>query len=132
MPTSLEYVLCNDKLSLSKALTAVSVSSAIAFDCEGLQLGQLGGVLSLITIGVVSPASEAPPFIIDVTVLDKQTLRPLFDLLESSLLTKIVFDGRMDYSALYHEFGASLQGVLDLQLADIHSRSVRGEGESGG
>lgn len=35
----------------------------------------------------------------------------------------------MDYSALYHECGIELRNVLDLQLADVVSRGLRGEGE---
>lgn len=35
----------------------------------------------------------------------------------------------MDYSALYHECGIELHNVLDLQLADVVSRGLRGEGE---
>ncbi|KAF8904866.1 hypothetical protein CPB85DRAFT_956603 [Mucidula mucida] len=35
-----------------------------------------------------------------------------------------MFDGRMDYAALFHEHGVELQNVLDLQLAEASFRSV--------
>lgn len=36
----------------------------------------------------------------------------------------------MDYSALYHECGVEVHNVLDMQLADIASRGLRGEQEA--
>lgn len=36
----------------------------------------------------------------------------------------------MDYSALYHDHGVELHNVLDMQLADIVSRGLRGEQEA--
>lgn len=35
----------------------------------------------------------------------------------------------MDYAELFHGKGIPIRGVLDLQLADIHSRRPRGEDE---
>ncbi|KAE9382344.1 hypothetical protein BT96DRAFT_774712, partial [Gymnopus androsaceus JB14] len=54
-------------------------------------------------------------------------LQPLFDLLTNQDILKILYDGRMDFSALYHGFGVKLVNVIDLQLADVKSRYVRGE-----
>ena len=51
----------------------------------------------------------------------------MFDILSSNSVTKVVFDGRMDFSALYHEQNVEVQNVLDLQLVDIDSRVIRGE-----
>lgn len=124
LPT--DYVFCDNEASLQIALTAIQATSQnIILDCEGLNLGQQGGTLSLITLRTTGLAPQI--FIIDVIGIGITPLRPLFDLLESPALHKVVFDGRMDYSALYHEHGVTLDGLLDLQLADIQSRTLRGE-----
>jgi exonuclease 3'-5' domain-containing protein 1 len=44
-------------------------------------------------------------------------------------VTKIVFDGHMDYSKLYHERHVTIRGVLDLQLVDVASHCQCGEDE---
>lgn len=44
---------------------------------------------------------------------------------------KVMWDGRMDYSALHHEHHVDLNGVLDLQLVDLRSRAMRNEGKEG-
>ncbi|KAF9022009.1 hypothetical protein BDZ89DRAFT_1197951, partial [Hymenopellis radicata] len=55
--------------------------------------------------------------------LDNEALASIFTLLSSSSYTKIMFDGRMDYAALFHEHGVELQNVLDLQLAEVSCRT---------
>ena len=47
--------------------------------------------------------------------------------LESTTITKYVWDGRCDYSELKHGHGITLKGVVDLQLADVHSEIERQE-----
>ena len=95
-------------------------------DCEGQDLGQQGGSLSLINFRTIGPETT---YLIDVLSLTKDALRPVLDIIQSSSPTKIMFDGRMDYTELFHEYGTPIRGVLDLQLADIHSRRQRGENE---
>ncbi|KAL0955084.1 hypothetical protein HGRIS_004001 [Hohenbuehelia grisea] len=102
---------CNNTALLSDALADLKDSTQVLFDCEGHDLGMRN------------------PHLHDVLSLDDTALRPIFDILESSAVTKVVFDGRMDYSALYHEFHVEMKNVLDMQLADVKSRTVRGEGE---
>jgi exonuclease 3'-5' domain-containing protein 1 len=72
--------------------------------------------------------ADSQTYMIDVPRLTLTSLQPILDLLRSPNIQKIVFDGRMDFSALYHELGVELQNVLDLQLVDIMSRFARGEG----
>lgn len=124
--TSNSYILCADNQNLAEAISAIESSSAIILDCEGKNLGQEGGSLSLITLRTIAPG---PPktYLIDTISLAQDKLKPIFDIIQSSSPTKVVFDGRMDFSALYHRYNISMGGVLDLQLADIHSRSLRGE-----
>jgi len=42
---------------------------------------------------------------------------------------KVMWDGIMDSSELYHRYNLTLGRVLDLQLADVGSRQIEGEGE---
>ena len=127
-PRAGDYTYCDSDASLREALTALRASSTLFLDCEGLDLGTKGGSLSLISFRTTTPIS-AHTFVIDIVVLSETSLRPLFDLLESTDVTKVVFDGRMDFSALYHEYGVAMQGVVDLQLVDVRSRQQRGEDE---
>jgi exonuclease 3'-5' domain-containing protein 1 len=122
------FTLCDTDASLTEALAELQASSAVILDCEGLNLGTRGGSLSLISLRGATPISNKA-FIIDVVSLDVTSLRPLFDLIESSAVTKVVFDGRMDFNAFYHEYGVIMRQVVDLQLADLRSRVLRGEDE---
>lgn len=126
--TPTDYILCADDQSLADAIRALSVSSYMALDCEGRDLGEKGGALSLISLRTLAP-EPAHTYIIDVVSLGNDKLRPVFDIIGSSSQTKIVFDGRMDFSELYHGHNVSIEGALDLQLADVHSRQQRGEDE---
>ena len=65
-------------------------------------------------------------YLTDIISLTTDSLRPIIKL---CLVTKIVFDGRMDFSELYHGHGTTLHNVIDLQLADADSRLQRGEDE---
>jgi hypothetical protein len=38
---------------------------------------------------------------------------------------RVLFDGRMDYSALYHGYDIELTNVPDVQLVDVVSRRTR-------
>jgi len=121
-------LLCDVDAVLTEALPNIRASSALILDCEGVNLGERGGSLSLINLKTTHP-SLSRTYLIDVVRLSSAALQPIFDLLRSSSVLKVVFDGRMDFSALYHDYGVELQGVLDLQLVDVASRRVRGGGE---
>lgn len=124
MSTSgLVYQLCDNDYALQGALRILRSSSEIILDCEGEKLGKQGGSLSIISL---RSTATMDIFLIDVIGL-RSSLSPLFDLLQSTEIVKIMFDGRMDFSALYHEFGVHLRNVIDLQLVDIRSRQSRGE-----
>ncbi|KAF9467847.1 ribonuclease H-like domain-containing protein [Collybia nuda] len=118
-----DYQLCDKKSTLKRAVASLISAPAIIIDCEGDTLGKQGGSLSVISL---CSAITTNIFLIDVIKL-RSSLSPLFNLLQSTKVVKIMFDGRMDFSALYHEFGVHLRNVIDLQLVDIHSRQSRGE-----
>ena len=123
-----DYILCADDSSLADAITVIQPASVLALDCEGKDLGVQGGTLSLISLRALEPETSKT-YLIDTISLTKDQLLPIFDVIKSSSVTKIVFDGRMDFSELYHGWGVSLRSVLDLQLADVESRRQRGEDE---
>ncbi len=123
-----DYILCADDHSLEEAIGALKSSPEVMMDCEGVDLGQQGGLLSLISLRTMG-TEPSKTYLIDVFSLTNDKLRPLFDIIQSTSPTKIVFDGRMDFSELYHGSGITLHGVLDLQLVDVDSRRQRGEDE---
>jgi exonuclease 3'-5' domain-containing protein 1 len=133
-PTA-SYRVCTTPESLEAAADVLLQHSHIILDCEGHSLGEVGGKLSLLNLGVSHEDDAGDEhlsiFVIDVLAFqnDKEKhLIPIFDILKSENIFKIVFDGRMDSSELLHGHGIKLNNVLDLQLADISSREKRGEG----
>lgn len=123
-----DYILCVDDRSFEDAIDAIKSSSELILDCEGENLGHQGSSLSLISVRTIDSESSKT-YLFDAISLTNDTLRPLFDILQSHSVTKIVFDGRMDFSELYHGRGVDLHNVLDLQLVDVDSRRQRGEDE---
>ncbi|KAF5345210.1 hypothetical protein D9758_009657 [Tetrapyrgos nigripes] len=121
------YTLCDNERLLCSTVDKLSNASHLAVDLEGANLGLAGGSLSLISIKDASE-STSQAYLIDALAFNAEQLRPIYDLLESDVVTKVMYDGRMDYSALYHEKQVSLKKVIDLQLVDIKSRAIRGEG----
>lgn len=116
-----QSVFCDTEAILNEALPKLQGSSTLILDCEGVNLGRQDGSLSLIILRTTYPSS-AQTYLVDVVSLSPSALDHVFNLLRSSNVLKIVFDGRMDFSALYHGHGVELQGVLDLQLVDVASR----------
>jgi len=123
-----DYILCVDDRSFEDAIDAIKSSSELILDCEGENLGHQGSSLSLISLRTIDPESSKT-YLFDAISITNDTLHPLFDILQSHSVTKIVFDGRMDFSELYHGRGVDLRNVLDLQLVDVDSRRQRGEDE---
>ncbi|KAJ3742011.1 ribonuclease H-like domain-containing protein [Lentinula detonsa] len=122
--TKIEYILCNTLESFYSAINVLQTFSLLVIDCEGLNLGTHRGSLSLLTIRPISP-QNSQNFIFDFVALTF-SLQPLFSILTDPSILKIFYDGRMDFSALYHTYHIDLDPVLDLQLVDICSRFARG------
>jgi exonuclease 3'-5' domain-containing protein 1 len=123
-------LLCDTEAILTAALPILQECSTLTLDCEALRLGERGGSLSLITLRTTEP-SPIRTYIIDAVRLPRSALQPIFDILSSPNVLKVVFDGRMDYSAIYHGYEVELKNVLDIQLVDVASRQRRGEGQFG-
>jgi hypothetical protein len=86
----------------------------IYVDCEGKNLGCPGGKLGLVQVGV-----EDDIYIIDV-IKYKEALLGLKKILEDNRLIKVMWDGRKDFSELWHGHRIHLRNVIDLQLVRIY------------
>ncbi|KAJ7613332.1 ribonuclease H-like domain-containing protein [Mycena rosella] len=124
------FIFCDKAEHLPAVIVGLKGSPTLFLDCEGSRLGIKTRRLSLISLGIPAPTPQKQcVYLIDTLALGTPELRPIFDLLESSDIQKVVFDGQMDQSALFHEHNVTIQSVVDLQLADIKSRRLRGERE---
>ncbi|KAH7890516.1 ribonuclease H-like domain-containing protein [Phlebopus sp. FC_14] len=126
------YTYCDNVSSVSYATRLLARSSYLIIDCEGKNLGGTDGVLSLMCIGTERAEHV---FLFDVLALKAQPRnahmpRRLEHILSNPAVRKVMWDCRNDFLEVLGQYGVALQGILDLQLAEIHSRiSVRGEKE---
>ncbi|KAF7339166.1 3-5 exonuclease and kh-i domain-containing protein [Mycena venus] len=120
------FTLCADSTSLAAALDKLRSSPMLFVDCEGDRLGVAGGSLSLISLR--TSATPRMTYIVDVLALSSSDLIAVFAVLEHSSICKVLFDGRMDHSAFFHGHSTVMNNVLDLQLVDVSTRLLRGEG----
>ncbi|KAJ4481040.1 ribonuclease H-like domain-containing protein [Lentinula aciculospora] len=128
---AIEFILCDTPASFSSAVSFLETSRSLVIDCEGLELGVVGGSLSLVSIRSNAPQADQKDqnFLFDFISLTQCSvhLQPLFNLLTNPKILKILYDGRHDFNALYHQYNVKLSNVIDVQLADIRSRFARGE-----
>jgi ribonuclease D len=81
----------------------------VVFDCEGVDLSRLG---SLEIISICFSSMEV--FLVDFGKKpDREILKAVKDLFESTKVIKIIHDCRMDSDALFHLHGISLKNVHD-------------------
>ncbi|KAL4247458.1 Ribonuclease H superfamily protein [Abortiporus biennis] len=121
-----QYILCDQGAVLLGALAEMRDAPFIILDCEGQKLGSQTGILS-----IIGCRARGKSYLIDILaftgkIKHQPLLQQLFRLLSSPKPLKIMFDGRKDFSEFYHGHGVHLRGVLDLQVADLSSRSLRG------
>jgi exonuclease 3'-5' domain-containing protein 1 len=90
--------------------------AVLFLDCHGKDLGSTDGELSLLILGL--PEST---YIVDAITLADDIPR-LAPYLQNRDLRKVVWDGRLGYSELWHGFGIRLENVLNLQLAHLHGK----------
>src|SRR5436190_13735599 len=83
---------------------------------HGKGIGSIGGDLSVLQIGLTTKA-----FIVDAIALNDDIPR-LTSFLQNRNIRKIVWDGRLGYSELWHRYAIRLENVLDLQLVYLHER----------
>ncbi|KAI0717816.1 ribonuclease H-like domain-containing protein [Cerioporus squamosus] len=119
------YILCDTYESASQAADQLSACSAVIVDCEGRDLGMPGGALSLIAIG---DATASQIFLLDALTLSDAThplLAPLLTILRRPDVTKLMWDGRADFTEIAEAYGVRMEGVLDLQLVEVVQRGRR-------
>ncbi|KAI6112302.1 ribonuclease H-like domain-containing protein [Pisolithus croceorrhizus] len=129
MVKQVDYVYCNDLLSVEYATHTLADSPVLIIDCEGRNIGALGGALSLICIGT-ERAEQI--FVFDVPALKpfKLHLQPLFRTLANSAVKKVMWDCRNDFLEIQSEYNVTMTGIVDLQLAEIRARTtVKKEGD---
>jgi hypothetical protein len=88
----------------------------LLLDFQGKDLGNKDGQLSLLIFGLPDKT-----YIVDTVALSAEIPR-LAPILQSRKLRKVVWDGRLGYSELWHGFGIRLENVLDLQLVYLHGK----------
>ena len=122
------YTFCTNGPAVAHAARVLAGSPFLIIDCEGKNIGASDGVLSLVCIGT---ANAEHIFVFDVLALRApNALAQVLSLLADPSVKKIMWDCRNDFLEIADTYGVLLQGVLDLQLAEIDSRmSVRGEKE---
>ncbi|KAF9258325.1 hypothetical protein L218DRAFT_877488, partial [Marasmius fiardii PR-910] len=129
-----DVLVVDTEQAFSSAVLELQQFPTWIVDCEGFNLGSEGGELSILSVRGISSRIDLPPktFLIDVVLLTggppetNCSLRPLFDLLESPSITKVFWDGRMDFCAIYFGYGVEVNTVVDLQVVEMRRR-ITGE-----
>merc|ERR1711920_1211564 len=87
----------------------------IAVDLEGISLGRDGEICLIQISGKSAPTRV---YIFDITTLKQAAFNEghLGDLLKSKVVTKLVFDGRNDNDALYHQYNVCMERAYDIQV----------------
>ncbi|EIW75546.1 hypothetical protein CONPUDRAFT_169361 [Coniophora puteana RWD-64-598 SS2] len=134
------FIYCADPGTANWALPYLEASPYIILDCEGMNIGQAGGVLSLVCVG---SAHARDVFVFDVLALrasessggsadpssrtdQSSALARLARVLADPGVRKVMWDCRNDYLEIKEVLGAAMRGVLDLQLAEIGARGEDG------
>jgi ribonuclease D len=89
-----ESIYCSDQQSLAQAIAAVRTAGSCVMDCEGLELGDAQGRLTLIQL---IPITQDPvSYLVDILHLEQQQVssKPLKQLLSDMSVTKVMFDCR--------------------------------------
>lgn len=120
------YLYCEGESQITQ-LRGVLASNTqpIFLDCEGRDLGRIGGKLGLVQLGIGEDV-----YLIDVITYPK-SLEILKDVLENAEIEKVVWDGRSDFAALWHGHGISMDSILDLQLVKVYISSGGVKGSRG-
>ena len=101
---------------LLRKLDTLTQHDLVFLDFEGKNIGSVGGELSILQIGLPTTT-----FVVDAIALDDK-IPMLASFLSDRNIQKIVWDGRLGYSELWHRYEIRLQNVLDLQLMYLHDR----------
>ncbi|KAI0537486.1 ribonuclease H-like protein [Xylaria digitata] len=102
---------------------------SLYIDLEGVNLSR-HGTISILQIHVRTTGQN---YLVDVKTLGEvvfltrgiHTCTTLKDILESPSILKVFFDVRNDSDALYSHYRIELQGIQDLQLMELATRTYR-------
>jgi len=120
------YFYCVGESHLTQLRHALaSNTEPIFLDCEGRNLGRIGGKLGLVQLGIGEDV-----YLIDA-IASPKSLEVLKDALENTEIEKVVWDGRSDFAAMWHGHGISMNSVLDLQLVKVYVSSGGVKGSRG-
>jgi 3'-5' exonuclease len=126
------FIYCDNERQITRLvqhidslLSTTANKIPVFLDCEGRDLGRIDGKLGLVQLGV-----EAEVYLIDV--IDFPGCFPfLKTILENPNLEKIMWDGRSDYSELWHGHDISIKPVIDLQLVHVYESTGGRPGREG-
>ncbi|RPD70656.1 hypothetical protein L226DRAFT_514191 [Lentinus tigrinus ALCF2SS1-7] len=119
----LSYTLVSTYEQANAAAVALARHPTIILDCEGQDFGSSKGILSILSIGSYPPSDTI--YLFDILALrDKHNpfLAPLLSLLRNPNINKLVWDGRSDFLELALTYDITIEGVLDIQLAEVMQR----------
>jgi len=111
------YTIIDNNSAIPKAIENIKESKVISVDIEGDDLSRKGQI----TIIQVKTEKDFI-FIFDAFKLEKKELLPLFEVLESTEILKLVFDFRNDVDALLHQFDVRPKNLLDIQIVEFFIR----------
>jgi len=117
-------LFCSTIRLVNVAAAQLSAHPYVFVDCEGRDLGDETGALSTIVIGTPNGSSVS---LFDALALDAAALKPILNILTSTRIGKVVWDGKMDAIEFKRTFGITINKVWDLQLLDITTRARRGD-----
>ncbi|KAJ8520649.1 hypothetical protein ONZ45_g2591 [Pleurotus djamor] len=120
-------VVVNTTEALANAISSIEGADYLILDSEGLDLGNVGGRISIIILRPIprGPQRASTIYIVDAITLSQETLQPLLRIIQADSPVKIVYDGRMDYTELNSAFNIRMGKTLDMQIVDILSRRTR-------
>lgn len=128
MMASVQFVETTDTISAMVGAidTAAASVPSLYLDLEGANLCREGTISLLQLYHLPSGIT----YIVDIFTLQHAVFttpsaagKTLKGILEDSDIIKVFFDVRNDSDALFAHFGISLQGIHDLQLMEVASRS---------
>lgn len=125
--SSQQYTLIDSKDGLVEAVNHLQEANHVVLDLEGVELGEVGGALSIMILRPIGSKSPSKTYILDIAQLPVDDLTPLFDLLRADAPVKVVFDGRKDFCELHHTYGVTLGKTMDMQIAEIRLRVLQGQ-----
>jgi hypothetical protein len=117
------YQLCSTPSTVHAAVSQLSRSPQLIINCQGYQLGNPDGLLSLVCVGTTDSPSV---YLFDVRspamAAETPSMRGFLEMIKMESKTKIMWDCRQDVYHIYNMYGVTLLGVLDLQLVELMAR----------